>query len=271
MVDTQSPGTQNLQKLQDLLSRKEQLTIEVDGTCDNSGILIQRLNRSVKLNESVSHKIALVTLESVSFFPNIDTTNNRFYYSAEDNVVKTVTMPTGALEIGDDQDAKGSYNQRIKQALAKNNHTPDNITLTLDSSTAETRIELKGAYKVYFNKDRTWRDSLGFDARDLTANGIHVSDRMANILPCQKIYVGCDLCKGSLVNADKVLRSNILFSFPNNKAFGAPLAICPSPLRPSELSKKEFDCVRLEFFSDDNKPINFLGRQVTAEISIWQS
>jgi hypothetical protein len=117
----------------------------------------------------------------------------------------------------------------------------------------------------------TWRESFGFSARDLTTNGVHESDKMANILPCQKTYIGCNLCGGSLVNADNVLKSNILFPFPNNKIFGATLSICPSPLRPRELSKKEFDSIRLEFFSDDNKPVDFLGRQVTAEIAIYQS
>jgi hypothetical protein len=134
-------------------------------------------------------------------------------------------------------------------------------------------IELKAGYGVYFSQiyTNTWREFLGFNARYLTTNGVHASDKMANILPCQKIYVGCNLRSGSLVNADKVLKSNILFAFPNNKIFGAPLSICPSPLRYRELSKKEFDSIRLELFSDDNKPVDFLGRQAAAEIAIYQS
>jgi hypothetical protein len=86
------------------LSRKEHITLEVDGTCDANGILNQRLSRSVKLNPNVSHKIALATLESVSFFPNADSSNNKFYYSVPTasgsaGPVNTITLLTSALDV----------------------------------------------------------------------------------------------------------------------------------------------------------------------------
>jgi len=89
-------------------------------------------------------------------------------------------------------------------------------------------------------------------------------------LPSQKIYVSCNICKGSLGNRDKNLRGNTLFSFPNNKRFGDPFSQTPNPWRPREVLLKKFDTVSLQFTDDDGKPVNFLGAQVTGELYIYQ-
>ena len=259
------------ERLLDLLSNKENITIEINGFCDENGRLSLRLISRVNLKQNVTHKIALVSLETGSFIPNVDSTNNKFFYSPDGGTTrKKIELPVCAVNIstGDSKDL--TYESLIKGKIKDLGDNPDNVNIKLNPATGHTHVELKGGYKVYFhNVINTWRECLGFNARNLETNGIHISDNIANVLQVQKVYVGCNLCTGSICPVNVPSR-NILFSFPNSKAFGAPVVCSPNPLRPRLLQTKTFDTLDLYFFSDDGKPITFLGRQVTGEISIWQ-
>lgn len=252
------------EKLLNHFSHKESVTIEIDGVCDENGVLVQELTKTIKLNENVTHQIALVSLETSSYFPNVTSENNKFYYSVKDSeTVKEITLIPGAYDIK-------QYSDEIKKAVNQNGDQEKNITIEMIEGTGRIRVILDGGYKVFFNRPNTWRDCLGFHAKDLITDGSHLSDKIARILPIQKINVGCNLCSGSIGNKNKPNRGNILFSFPNSKKFGVPLTLAPTVLRRRELLTKTFDTVRLEFFSDDNEPINFLGSQITAELTIFQ-
>ncbi len=255
--------TEKLDTLIDRFSRKEEVVIDIDGTCNNDGILEQVLPYTVRLNRDVTHKVALVTLGSTSFFPNLTNNSNKFYYY-NGTVTRILTIPSGSYEIKD-------YNDRVKKSIKIQGDNSDNITITLDHATGKTEIELKASYKVNFNREKAWRDCLGFEAVYLETDGLHTSNYIAEVLPTQMIYMSCDICKGSIGNRDKRIRSNTIFSFPNNKAFGSPFVLTPNPLRPREVLLKEFDTIRLQFTDDDGNPVSFLGAQVTGELYIYQA
>ena len=88
----------------DRFSRKEEVSIGINGYCNSEGILEQILPTTVKLNPDVTHKIALVSLETTSFFPNLTEKSNKFYYSYDVNRVtrdRVITLPNGMYEIED--------------------------------------------------------------------------------------------------------------------------------------------------------------------------
>jgi len=255
---------EELQKLNSLLSKKESISIEFSGKCNAEGILEGNLSRTVNLNPNVSHTIALRSFEAPSFFPNLTAKNNKFYYSSTGSTEeKEVALTTGAYDID-------AYNAEIKVALTIKGDKADNITIELVKATGYVRIILKEGYKVYFNKHHTWRHCLSFEKVDLTSDGVHYSSRPCNVTPIQKIYVGCNLCKGSLTFEGQQTRGNILFSFANNKSYGVQISLQPSILSRRELLQKTFNSLRLEFFSDDKEPIDFNNSQVTGEVLIFQ-
>ena len=133
-------------------------------------------------------------------------------------------------------------------------------------SIARSILSLKENYKVDFTGDDSWRECLGFDKRIYTAAST-VSPKLVNILPIQKIYIECDICRGAYIDG-KV--SNILYSFPNTKRYGNHISLSPNPLRPKELLSKIFNTIRLIFKDDDGKPVTFQGAQVTVELQIAQ-
>ena len=87
-------------KLSNLMSNKESISIEIDGVCDANGILEQQFTHTIQLKPNVTHQIALVRLETSSFFPNLTANNNKFYYSVRgSDEIHEITLQPGAYEI----------------------------------------------------------------------------------------------------------------------------------------------------------------------------
>lgn len=60
----------------------------------------------MRLNPDVSHKAALITLETSAFFPNVSKDSSSFYCN-NGSTNKVITLPDGAYDIG-------YYNTTIK-------------------------------------------------------------------------------------------------------------------------------------------------------------
>ena len=248
-----------LRQLSSTLSQKDVICIELVGICNNSGVMETRMIHPPKQTPNVSHKISLVSFQTTSFFPNLTTVNNKFYYNYGTQT-KEVTMDTGGYNIKD-------YYEAIQVFMKANGDDPKNLVIELIEATGKTRITLQNNYKVYFSRNDTWRDVLGFNARDLIRDGIYVSTKIANVVLTQKVYAKCNLCSETNFNGES---SNILFSFPNNKRYGAVLSVNPNPLIPRKLVNTNIDKVRLEFVDEDNDPVTFMGSTICITILIEQ-
>ena len=241
------------------LSQKDVVCIELAGHCDNAGIMEVRMTNPPKLTPNVSHKISLVSFHTTSFFPNLTTANNKFYYS-NGTQDREVTLDTGGYNIKD-------YYEAIQVAMKANGDDPKNLVIELIEATGKTRIVVQSNYKVYFNRNNTWRGVLGFPANDLTSNGVYISTRIANVVLTQKVYAKCNLCSETNYNGQS---SNILFSFPNNKRYGAVLSVNPNPLIPRKLVNANIDKVRLEFVDEDGDAVDFMGSTICITLLVEQ-
>ena len=209
-----------LKSIANALNKKEIVSIEVVGKCVSNGCLRYPLTRYVELTGGIDHRIALVSLTASSFFPNLTEKNNKFYYySPKTNSEQTITLQSGAYEIK-------HYNEEIQNGMAAKNEEKEAIVISLSDASARTRILLKPGYKVLFNRDNTWRGCLGFNPQELD-KASNASDRIADILPIQNIYVACNLCNGSVVGRDTLRNGQILYSFSNAKRFGVPIVERP--------------------------------------------
>ena len=214
-----------------------------------------------KLTSNVSHKVSLVSFQTTSFFPNVTETNNKVYYrNASDTVDKVVTVDTGGYSIEDYYDA-------ISTAIAANNDDPKNIYIELVKASGKVRITLKSGYKVFFNKDCTWRDALGFTAINLVRDNVYTSAKVAHVVTTEKVYAKCNLCSDTLFNGET---TSILFSFPNSKRYGSLLNVNPNPLIPRKLVNTHIDKVRLEFIDEAGSPVSFPRSNICMTILIEQ-
>ena len=96
----------------------------------------------------------------------------------------------------------------------------------------------------------------------------HVSEKVINIMPINKIHLKCNCIDGSIVNG---LREPILFSFnldkpPGFKIFKEPKIILYKKLNTDKLSHIKF------YLEDDNRnEVNFQGEVLTFTIQLIKS
>jgi len=249
-----------LTHLTSTLNQKDVYSIEISGKADSNGVLNTNMSNRPELKRDVAYKISLVSFSTVSFFPNLTRACNKFYYKKKnDREYTTIRFDTGGYNIKD-------YNDIVGMNMKANGDDSRCITIFLLPS-GKTSITLTDGYSVDFTKEKTWRSVLGFDAVELKTDGIHKSTNVADVVPVQKVYIKCNLCSGSYFNGKD---SNILFSFPNNKRYGAPLNFSPNPLIPLKLQTTNLDNIRLSFSDEDGNPVDFSGYNICCQLLIEQ-
>ena len=239
-----------LKKIASQLSKKEIEHYEIISKVDKNGNLKLVLNEPQIFKEDCDYILSLLRLETSAFFPNITEENNMFYYSPD----KELKFQTGAYDIED-------INKYIQ------NFIPDeNIKIDLNKSSGHVLIKLKNGYKIDFTKNKTFRKMLGFDANILD-KPLNISENICNVISSQKIFITCDIIKGSYLN-DK--RSSILYSFSNNYQYGELISLKLSDKESHLLREKRFQIINFSFMDDEGKPIDFQGNSVNMTIRIQE-
>src|SRR5271156_2204362 len=86
-------------KLNDLLSKKETETFSITGTTED-GTFRCLVEPEANFKEGITHYVYLKSFTGWSYFPNLDTSNNKFYYSKA-NINKVITFQTGSYQLTD--------------------------------------------------------------------------------------------------------------------------------------------------------------------------
>ena len=240
--------------LNNTLSRKRIDFYEISDKCNNNGEIKINFDNTIEYDDNFDYYVSITRFDCNSFFPNLTKDNNKFYYSEPNsNVIKIIELENGAYEISD-------YNTIIQQ------HVKDNIKIDIASGIGKSIIFLKPGFKVYFDKPNTWRTCLGFDEVILD-KPINYSNKMINILSIQKIYISCNIAKGSLYNGKD---SQIIYSFSNDVNWGNNISIRPQNLENHLLVDKRFNNFIITFKDDQNNSVDFLKSPVSLTLEIKQ-
>lgn len=243
-----------LDSIINILGQKELISIEINGRCNENGEIDQWFLDNIDLRQDVNYQVSLVSLSTSAFFPNITNENNKFYYSEKDSTtIKSITLSEGAYEVKD-------INEYIQFYLGQN------ITISLISSSGKSRVNLAQGWKVYFNQTNSLRKLLGFSKSDIIEK-TSFSDELVDIVPIQRIYLHCDIVKGSLYEGKQ---SDILFSFNNQYRWGTPLGFTINPLQEKLLARKYFNRIVFRFVDNNKNPITFLYSPVCISLQIRQ-
>ena len=257
-----SDKLQVLEKISSLLSNKRTETFEIISKCDKNGILEYNLDINYEFSENATFYVSLLSLETDSLIPNIDEHNNKLYYSEKNsNEVKTISLHTGSYDVSD-------ISKYIAKILGKVIHgkLESPIEFILEESTGLCQIKLEDGYKLYF-KDKldTFRNLLGIDNVDIDKSCM--TKNMLNLLTTRKIYLTCDLCRGSNY---KGRPSNIIYSISNTKRYGSIISIKPQPLQRQLLMNKSFNRIVFIFKNENNNPVDFQGADVAITLQVEQ-
>jgi hypothetical protein len=276
---------ESILKLNDLISKKETETYSITGTTID-GTFRCTVEPEAHYKENVTHFVYLKSFTGWSYFPNLDTSNNKFIYSNPAGAKKEITFQTGSYQIEDYNNMvyinmllngdKGIPDNKLKRFKAEIKDDPNDehaISIFPYIPTSRIMIRIKQGYKVHFEKS-TWFKELGFKENAILEHGLHTAPNRADLMKTLKVRIECDICNGFKINRSNksVARSsNVLYEFPNNTATGDSISINPNPVIYTTLLRKRFSEITLKFVDDDGKLVNFQGEEFNCVIVITQS
>lgn len=199
---------------------------------------------------SRAYECGLVSLYTYNSIPNIDETNNLFHVGGE-----VLELPPGSYEIDD----IASY---ITNHLEK---TKSQISVKIQANTNTLKTEIKSTEPVYFNRERTIGELLGFSKREIQPNVKTQSDLPININKVNSIRVECSIITGTYVNN---LPVHTIHEFspsvlPGYKINEVPKNIIYLPVN--------VDCIRsvvIRLVDQDGRLIDFRNEKITIRLHL---
>ena len=247
-----------------LLLNKHPKFFEITGKMDSNGYYTEDLPYTVNdLNREITYYVSLMSFDGDAMFPNLTTKNNKLHYRKADNSEHFIELYPGAYKLG----TKNTFNEKIHEKLAIGSAAnQENISISLDDATARTKLELKNDYKVDFTKLEGFGELLGFDKRIIDKSCY--SDHVADIFPIKKIYIYCDLVRGTNF---KGRPEQILYAFSNKYGYAAPITERPNPREYRLLDKYEFTGLTFWAKDQDEVPVDFGGCEFRLSLEIRPS
>ena len=249
-------------RLNNKLNRKRIDYIEIQGTCDKNGRIKQEFIDLMRYDDEYDYYVTLTSAQFSSLFPNIVKDKNDKFYYLENDVLKTLTITEGAYEVN-------NINAIIQQKLnarTEGSIPNESIKLVIDQRSARCKIFLKQGYKIDFTYNDTFRDILGFDAV-IVDQAFTESPKICDVFISTNIYIHLDVICGSIFQGKL---TDIIYSFPNNIAFGHLINLNIRQKREHLLVKKYFSDMTVYFTDQNNIPIDFMQSQVTLTFEIRQ-
>lgn len=212
----------------------------------NTSVLSADFYPAIPLQEG-DYYLGLIDFEAFNSIPNVDETNNLFYYGTE-----KLEIPTGSYEVEDlEKFLRSKLGDRVI-SLAGNNNT--------------LRCEIKCTHEIDFTQANTIGPMLGFSSKKLAANTLHESDLPVNIMRVETIIVECNIIHGAYINGaeNHILYQCGIFTWPGYKIVEVPHNITYLRVIP----RANIDNITLKFTDQNGRLINFRGENITVRLHL---
>lgn len=213
----------------------------------NSGIISQDYFPSIKLDGI--YEIGLQLLQTFHSVPNIDETNNKFYYkeTSENSEWKIITIPVGSYELsaihtylqenlGDPNVNKDDPSYQVFGKRVDPNEQINYLEIIPNVNTLTCSI--KSTVTIDFRQKYSLWKVFGFERKLLNANVFHHSSQPVDILKVTTISLDCNIATGSYKNGSPV---HTIYEFtpsvpPGNLIIERPVNMIYYPLNTGEIT-----------------------------------
>lgn len=235
----------------------------------------------------------LIDFQTFNTIPNVDETNNLFYFNVDREVKKKVysneidamtsllgantnestekekmlrdsieerlnevecnVIPTGAYEVKD-----------IHEYLAKE-LKKFNVELNLIANKNTLKCEMNCSESVDFSMQKSIGSLLGFAMKQYEGNTTHVSELTAKILNMNVIRIECNLIKGAYINNTPV---HTIHQFSPRVPPGFKIVEVPNNVIYFPVATKIISSLNISLVDQDNNSINFQGETITIRVHI---
>lgn len=215
------------------------------------------------------YELGLVDFHSYNSIPNIDETNNKFYYGTD----KSITIDTGSYELEDIQEylrlklgdprAMKHSNNEFSEGKTENKSKQIFINITANPNTLKSEIIC--SENIDFSKENCIGALLGFNKEILQPNILHESNLPVNIIKVNCIRIQCNLTSGAYLNNDLVHTIHEFFPSvpPGYKIIEIPKQIIYLPI-----IVRKIDNISLKIVDEVGRLINFRKENISCRLHI---
>jgi len=199
------------------------------------------------------YEIGLLSLDTYNSIPNVDQTNNVFYFGLADKH-EAAHIPTGTYEVT-------AILKFMQEQVQKHNHV-----FEYESNLNTFRTSIKCSVDIDFTKPNSIGHLLGFHDRFLHFNIKHVSDVIVDIFRVNIIDVQCNISRGSYLNG---VPSHSLYAFSSKVGPGFKIHEVPTdrvylPLAVNQL----IDRISIKIVDQAGNLINFRNERITVRLHL---
>lgn len=253
----------------------------------------------IVLDPNSEYVMGLVNLQTYNSVPNIDLSNNKFYYGrelkeAEHNYIE---IPVGSYEVADlakciawevdqrtalmkelnaifgepDKDVKKTKTKSTDKLTAKTSKAepikpvikaPEEgpINFRMSVNQNTMKCELKADVYVNFIPEDSLRDLLGFNPAILHPNYLHTSARSVDISRASSLFVRCNITTGSYTGNKQ---DHTIYQFSLNVPPGYKILEHPTNVIYLPINCRTINNITLTICDPSGKLIDFRGENIT--------